>query len=110
MIDLTRGHVYPIRVIAARFANVYDVEKTEQHKNMTQRSDGSGLYWADEESVTERSQADKIILSGEHFWRSVWKRIEGSSEQRPLEARKSDLALEPPRDYVIDTDNRHSAL
>jgi hypothetical protein len=57
----------------------------------------------------ERDNTDEISLSGEYFWRSVWKRIEGSNARRPLAARERDLAPEPPRDYVVDSENWHSA-
>jgi hypothetical protein len=51
---------------------------------------------------------ESLSVRGEDFWRSVWKRIEGSSrdEMSPV---KREVLLEPPRDYVIDTDNHSPA-
>ena len=51
---------------------------------------------------------ESLSVRGEDFWRSVWKRIEGSprDEMSPV---KREALLEPPRDYVVDTDNHSPA-
>jgi hypothetical protein len=47
-------------------------------------------------------------VRNEDIWHSVWKRIEGSSHDDTRPAKKK-MSLEPPRDYVVDRDNRSSA-
>ena len=51
---------------------------------------------------------ESLSVRGEDFWHSVWKRIEGSpsDDASPV---KREVLLEPPRDYVIDTDNHSTA-
>ena len=46
-------------------------------------------------------------VRNEDIWHSVWKRIEDSpcAETPP---NKGKMSLEPPRDYVVDSDNQHS--
>jgi len=39
----------------------------------------------------------------------VWKRIESSKAQGEGLAQARELSLEPPRDYVLETDNQFQA-
>jgi hypothetical protein len=47
-------------------------------------------------------------MRNEDIWHSVWKRIEGSPRDG-ASPEKRKMSLEPPRDYVVDTDNHSSA-
>ena len=49
-----------------------------------------------------------LSVRGEDFWHSIWKRIEGSSRD-DVAPSKREISLDPPRDYVVDTDN-HSIV
>ena len=75
---------------------------------MTDNTRKQGLQWADEEIQPGYDGADKIMVSGEHFWRSVWKRIEGSHAQPSRPLNQAQRPLEPPRDYVVEGDNWQS--
>ncbi|MCP4766274.1 MAG: hypothetical protein GY875_08370 [Gammaproteobacteria bacterium] len=43
---------------------------------------------------------------GGNFWRLIWKRIENSDRRSDASAQGSQMALEPPRDYVVETDRQ----
>jgi len=45
---------------------------------------------------------------GEDFWHSVWKGIEGIPRDDDLPG-KSEVSLQAPRDYVVDSENRSAA-
>jgi hypothetical protein len=53
------------------------------------------------------SFGESLSARGEDFWHSVWKGIEGITGHDALQD-ESEVALEAPRDYVVDSDN-HSA-
>ena len=54
----------------------------------------------------QRSLSESDTVGGEDFWYSVWKLIEGSPvDDVPLS--KREASLQPPRDYVLDTDSRN---
>jgi hypothetical protein len=67
------------------------------------------LYRSAEEANMNRrfnrndSPGEARGVRNEDIWHSVWKRIEGSSRDATPTG-KSKLALEPPRDYVADSD------
>ncbi len=44
---------------------------------------------------------------GEDFWHSVWKGIESIPRDDALPG-KSDVSLQAPRDYVVDSENRNA--
>ena len=44
-----------------------------------------------------------------NFWRMVWKRIEKSDQRSDTSAQVSEMSLEPPRDYVVETDRQTGA-
>lgn len=71
---------------------------------MSQRNDNRTLYWEDEPRASKRPAA--IAVKSDNFWRSVWKGIENSKPAHTLETGHRDLALEPPRDYVVDSSQR----
>ena len=53
----------------------------------------------------QRSLSESDTVRSEDFWHSVWKLIEGSPvDDEPLA--KREASLQPPRDYVQDTDSR----
>jgi hypothetical protein len=66
-------------------------------------------YRFQEEKMKARhNNNESLSVRGEDFWRSVWKRIEGSPRDE-ISPVKREVLLEPPRDYVIDTDNHSPA-
>ena len=66
-------------------------------------------YRFQEEKMKARhNNNESLSVQGEDFWRSVWKRIEGSPRDE-ISPVKREVLLEPPRDYVIDTDNHSPA-
>jgi hypothetical protein len=66
-------------------------------------------YWFQEEkNMNTRYNNDSLSVRSEDFWHSVWKRIEGSPRDE-MSLVKREVLLEPPRDYVVDTDNHSPA-
>ncbi|MDC1287841.1 hypothetical protein N8198_08140 [Gammaproteobacteria bacterium] len=54
-----------------------------------------------------KSYGESRAVRNEDIWHSVWKRIEDSPcDDTP--AGKGKMSLEPPRDYVVDSDNDRS--
>ena len=51
------------------------------------------------------SFAESLSARGEDFWHSVWKGIEGIPGDDALPG-NSEVSLEAPRDYVVDSENR----
>lgn len=66
---------------------------------MSQRQHNRTLYWEDEEH-----KAGSTAIDGEHFWRSVWKRIENSPPGQARAHSRQAMSIEPPRDYVVDAE------
>jgi hypothetical protein len=54
------------------------------------------------------SFGDSLSARGEDFWHSVWKRIESIPLDDALPG-KSEVSLQAPRDYVVDSENRSAA-
>jgi len=55
----------------------------------------------------KKSYGESRAVRNEDIWHSVWKRIEDSSCD-DMSPGKERMSLEPPRDYVVDSDNRRS--
>lgn len=68
------------------------------------------LQWAEEENLTRlrRDNSELLGAAGGNFWRSIWKRIEGSDSGSERLARVPEVTLEAPRDYVVKTNARPS--
>jgi len=60
--------------------------------------------WAEEEKMINirHDNSELPDALGGNFWRSVWKRIEKSDQRSDAPAQVSKVALEPPRDYVVE--------
>jgi len=75
------------------------------------RFDNRVLNWAEEENEIDNrhdNRAPPGARSG-NFWRSVWKGIESSNVPAESPAPMQEMSLEPPRDYVVEADNRTQA-
>ena len=53
---------------------------------------------------TNQNLAEAAGNSGDSFWRSVWKRIEITQSRPERAASVRELPLQPPRDYVVETE------
>ena len=51
---------------------------------------------------------ESLSARGEDFWHSVWKGIESIPRDDALPD-KSEVSLQAPRDYVVDSENRSAA-
>jgi hypothetical protein len=78
-------------------------------KVMNRRPNNAALYWGEGENSAGRSSAAFIRSRSDNFWRSVWKRIEGSNPQHIASHNVQKTPLRPPRDYVEEVENRRSA-
>ncbi len=69
------------------------------------------LNRAEEESEIHirRDNSELFRAFGGDFWGSVWKRIENSEQRSEASARLPEMALEPPRDYVVEADSHTRA-
>ena len=69
------------------------------------------LNWAEEEKEINirHDNSELPDAMGGNFWRMVWKRIENSDHRSDASAQMREMALEPPRDYVVETDNQTRA-
>jgi len=56
-------------------------------------------------SYDSESCGESLSARGERFWHTVWKGIEGIPREDALPG-KSEVSLEVPRDYVVDSENR----
>ena len=54
------------------------------------------------------SFGESLSARGKDFWHSVWKGIEGIPSDDALPD-KSEVSLEAPRDYVVDSENLSAA-
>ena len=53
------------------------------------------------------SFGESLSARGEDFWHSVWKGIESIPRDDALPG-TSEVSLQAPRDYVVDSENRNA--
>jgi len=66
------------------------------------------LNWAEEEKEINirHDNSELPDALGGNFWRMVWKRIEKSDQRSDASAQVAEMSMEPPRDYVVETDRQ----